>query len=329
MAEYIDTFIREHFRHGTYERRFNIEDDGYWDEQGGEDLISIISIICGQDFKCVDDIAQILIEQDVYDVRDGEDPFYGLDIGYEEKEIYLDDIHNSWQQIENEIKTKRRFFSIRAQEFFEWLFDDIEHLHIYDHQSDPAERRNSIIYELPVDTLLFRARRADTLEICKQYIDSAVKNLFPPPAKYAKEGRMNAKGVSIFYAATEKETCIAEMRTSIGSFVVLGQFKTVEPIRILDFSYFEKAFWKNNLLSYFQDDFEEQVKRRKFLKEIHRLIDFLHKSFFNQFNCLSFTQSKLYMPASKLHRRFNLLRRFLYTQDKILKHFILPNTCST
>lgn len=272
LAEYIDTFIREHFRHGTYERRFNIEHDGYWDEQGGEDLISIISIICGQDFKCVDDIAQILIEQDVYDVRDGEDPFYGLDIGYEEKEIYLDDIHNSWQQIENEIKTKRRFFSNRAQEFFEWLFDDIEHLHIYDHQSDPTERRKSVIYELPVDTLLFRARRADTLEICKQYIDSAVKNISPPPAKYAKEGRMNAKGVSIFYAATEKETCIAEMRTSIGSFVVLGQFKTEEPIRILDFSYFEKAFWKNSLLSYFQDDFEEQVKRRKFLKEIHRLI---------------------------------------------------------
>ncbi|WP_334069910.1 ATP-binding protein, partial [Acinetobacter colistiniresistens] len=44
-----------------------------------------------------------------------------------------------------------------------------------------------------------------------------------------------------------------------------------------------------------------------------KIIDFLHKSFFNQFNCLSFTQSKLYMPASKLNRRFNLLRRFLYT----------------
>ena len=27
------------------------------------------------------------------------------------------------------------------------------------------------------------------------------------------------------------------------------------------------------------------------------------------------------MPASKLNRRFNILRRFLYTQDKILKHF--------
>jgi hypothetical protein len=54
---------------------------------------------------------------------------------------------------------------------------------------------------------------------------------------------------------------------------------------------------------------------------ISESLDFLHKSFFNQFNCLSFTQSKLYMPASKLNRRFNLLRRFLYTQDKILKHF--------
>lgn len=73
-------------------------------------------------------------------------------------------------------------------------------------------------------------------------------------------------------------------------------------------------------------------RQAKSLAEDHPLynkIDFLHKSFFNQFNCLSFTQSKLYMPASKLNRRFNLLRRFLYTQDKILKHFILPNTCST
>ena len=51
------------------------------------------------------------------------------------------------------------------------------------------------------------------------------------------------------------------------------------------------------------------------------LLDFLHKSFFNQFNCLSFTQSKLYMPASKLNRRFNLLRRFLYTQGFVAQRF--------
>ena len=91
-------------------------------------------------------------------------------------------------------------------------------------------------------------------------------------------------------------------------------------------------------LSYFLDDLIDD-KRLRILpvggySEVKKLynhlsIDFLHKSFFNQFNCLSFTQSKLYMPASKLNRRFNLLRRFLYTQDKILKHFILPNTCST
>jgi len=88
--------------------------------------------------------------------------------------------------------------------------------------------------------------------------------------------------------------------------------------------------WEEPLIHFNQ--FVENNYLNKFVHPLRNnlfAIDFLHKSFFNQFNCLSFTQSKLYMPASKLNRRFNLLRRFLYTQDKILKHFILPNTCST
>lgn len=93
--------------------------------------------------------------------------------------------------------------------------------------------------------------------------------------------------------------------------------------------YFFKAptylFWLG--LGYIVPSFA--LAAQSFMSNQQLTLDFLHKSFFNQFNCLSFTQSKLYMPASKLNRRFNLLRRFLYTQDKILKHFILPNTCST
>lgn len=101
-------------------------------------------------------------------------------------------------------------------------------------------------------------------------------------------------------------------------------------------------YWAENLENYSSNndiEYDEviEIKRLNFFigknnagkSKFLRTLDFLHKSFFNQFNCLSFTQSKLYMPASKLNRRFNLLRRFLYTQDKILKHFILPNTCST
>ncbi len=53
--------------------------------------------------------------------------------------------------------------------------------------------------------------------------------------------------------------------------------------------------------------------------KIYLTIDFLHKSFFNQFNCLSFTQSKLYMPASKLNRRFNLLRGFLFALETAMR----------
>lgn len=274
LAEYIDLFIRKYFQHGEYERRYDMEDDGYWEEQRGEDLLSTINMVCGQDFKFVDVIADILIQKDFYDPRGGEEPFYDLDIYYIETKIHFYDMHERWEKIEKEIKTKRRFFSNSARVFFEWLFDDIENLHFYNHQNNDnhLERYKSVVHNLPIGTKFFRARRADTLEMCKKYIDNAINELSPPPAKYAKEGRMNANGVSIFYAAYERDTCIAEMRSSIGSFVVLGEFKIVKSIQILDFSYFEEAIWKNSSLSYFQDDFEEQVGRRRFLSEIHRLI---------------------------------------------------------
>lgn len=82
---------------------------------------------------------------------------------------------------------------------------------------------------------------------------------------------MNAKGVTTFYGALDEQTCLAEMRSSIGSYIVLGRFKTLKPLRILSFSQLEKAVPKEGL-SYFQEDFEKQVRRLKFISQIHRLI---------------------------------------------------------
>ena len=35
---------------------------------------------------------------------------------------------------------------------------------------------------------------------------------------------MNAAGISVFYGAMEEETCIAEARAPVGSYVVIGRF---------------------------------------------------------------------------------------------------------
>ena len=82
---------------------------------------------------------------------------------------------------------------------------------------------------------------------------------------------MNPQGVPVFYGALDVNTCLAEMRSSLGSMLVIGKFETTAPLRIVDFRLLERA-WGGKSLSYFQSDFSAQVERREFLRKVHRLI---------------------------------------------------------
>ena len=64
---------------------------------------------------------------------------------------------------------------------------------------------------------------------------------FPPermtPLKnMPSEGRANPKGIPYLYLATNKETAMAEVRPWIGSFISVGQFKTLRNLRLIDCS---------------------------------------------------------------------------------------------
>ena len=96
--------------------------------------------------------------------------------------------------------------------------------------------------------------------------------LSPPPSAQARAGRMNAEGISVFYGALEVDTCLAELRPSIGGHLVIGTFATTEKVRLLDFRRLDRAYWGRTQLSYFQSDFQAQMERRKFLRNLHRLI---------------------------------------------------------
>jgi hypothetical protein len=52
----------------------------------------------------------------------------------------------------------------------------------------------------------------------------------------AAEGRANPKGIPYLYGATQESTAIAEVRPWIGSWVSVGQFRTLRPLKILDCS---------------------------------------------------------------------------------------------
>jgi hypothetical protein len=56
----------------------------------------------------------------------------------------------------------------------------------------------------------------------------------PPPPKLAAAGRMNARGIPVFYGTTDRNVALAEVRPPVGSKVVVAQFDIIRPLRLLD-----------------------------------------------------------------------------------------------
>jgi len=92
-------------------------------------------------------------------------------------------------------------------------------------------------------TILWRAqvgseKRSDPMPGGRTYTAE-----FPFPAQrmfpfrdQATEGRANPKGIPCLYLATERDTAMGEVRPWKGSLVTVGQFKTVEDLRLVNLS---------------------------------------------------------------------------------------------
>ena len=80
---------------------------------------------------------------------------------------------------------------------------------------------------------------------------------------------MNARGISLFYGATDLDTAIAEVRPPVGSTVVAAEFKLVRPLKLLDLTELENAVEKGSI---FDPTFKRRLERVAFMKSLSRLL---------------------------------------------------------
>lgn len=80
---------------------------------------------------------------------------------------------------------------------------------------------------------------------------------------------MSVDGVAVFYGALESETCLAELRPTIGSEAAVITVRTTTTLRLLDFTRIKDSY---HVLSYFQPDFNEQAEKNIFLRQLESLI---------------------------------------------------------
>lgn len=187
--------------------------------------------------ELADDLVDILSDRESRDVSQGADAFYDKDSLYSpNREIdfgnVLDHIE-TWGSFCSEIKYKTRFFNNELIQSLNSLFSKLDKFD-YDNKRpiriiEPNDLEEAIFY---------RARYApDSHE--KIYSNPSVE-LGPPPPFAASSGRMNPVGVSVFYGAFERKTCIAEIRVPVGETAISGQFKLEKPITVLDLTVLDR-----------------------------------------------------------------------------------------
>ena len=236
LADYVYTALKNHFMITSTEpepwvsammndKEYN--GDGWY--RDGMDLSETIESLLECDEELNDDIIATLSSR-LYEIS-------GFD-EYDEDPLFEATVNKSieWERklydLEHSIKSESRFFNRKVEETLDDIFDGLEHL--------TTRKGDSVLIcagpESKQIHSLFRARVHSSSESLQQTLSSPEKELGPPPANIASAGRMNARGISVFYGALDQHTAISEVRPHVGSYVVVGKFDLVKPLTLINLS---------------------------------------------------------------------------------------------
>jgi hypothetical protein len=265
LGEILEPILRKHIKQGAEVRRFDSDDDNGYYEQEGDDLDHFVQEILGQYFDFNDEIIEAVIDAEGCWPPDGDEPFFDTSCCYVSTEVLDYEYQLGWKDLRKELQTRRRFFSSAAKEFFDELFSDVDTLLTHSFPKDES----GVVLIVPLGFPIYRSRACGSESVLQAMFENPYKEVGPPPPEKARAGRMNPEGISMLYGATEKETCLAELRPPLGGDAATIMVETTETLRLLDFTRMTKAY---KLLSYFQSDFEQQAARFKFLRNLGELI---------------------------------------------------------
>ena len=228
-------------------------------ESEGDSIDWTICEIAEIDYEVACDVIEFLSDFYAYEViKYGETDYY--DSGAHYQELSPNDLgfRYSWLEFQKDVGERARFFNGVAEEILDDIFGDLAaHRTIYD---------ESVIREIGPehsDRFIWRARTAESSEVLKTILTAPIRELGPPPSNLPVSGRMHAAGISVFYGAFDAKTCIAEIRPSVGSHVVLGKFELLRNMRLLDLNLLANVYGGG---SHFDPDYATNRGRAAFLE---------------------------------------------------------------
>lgn len=184
----------------------------------------------------------------------------------------------SWDSFKNEILRSRRYTfllssthdssSIPPDQSFKDILDEIGYF-IEKHDLIRVVKEGNIFVRARAkkpnkDTSYIKAIEPDYLY--QPFND--ISQLSSPPHEYAMEGRMNPKGISMFYCAEKEETCLKEIENSDNVSITIAKFRNVKKLNVLDLgkipstpSLFDEEYEDRSILI-FLNEFEYDISQK-------------------------------------------------------------------
>jgi hypothetical protein len=170
---------------------------------------------------------------------------------------HLTNFEREWSNLQEIAQHKGRYFNESVAGFFRRLFVGVLNLH------DQEER--PLVDQIDQDCSIFRARIARERSELSTIILGLPFELAAPSGRLARAGRLNAAGISVFYGAFDRKTCIAEVRPPVGSSVVIGEFKALRKLSLLNLARLRSLAVNEKFLS---PGYSERSKQFAYLRGI-------------------------------------------------------------
>lgn len=238
--------------------------EGEWIEEG-DSLNNVLAWEFEFEGDLADDVAKILIDNDPAWPPDGEEPFFR-----EDEQYVRDDRFDTqkylwvWRRFEDTLKHQSRFFN-------DFCREDLERILGAPGSAQANELPIRIADETTKNLQFFRSRLADSESMAREICEAPESQLGACPPKFAKDGRMNGRGISVFYGALSQDVAVSEIRPSVGSLVVVGEFRPARQLRLLDLPALQTVKFSIPD-SIFAEGYLELQSRQHFLRGFHSLI---------------------------------------------------------
>lgn len=233
-------------------------------ERDGERTIYAIMGAADISEEIAQDIQSILSYRhfDIEDAQMGVESEFSDEAHYEDIMPRDERWHEEWNSFEKQMKIEARFFSRTAAARLGELFDRIN-----DMQTGDGRSLIQIAGPETNMTHLYRGRVFQSEALLQKAMMRPDLELSAPPAWAAAAGRMNAKGISVFYGATSQEVALAEVRPPVGSWVALARFEIIRPLRLLDLAALGDVSESGSI---FDPDYAYRLGRMMFLRTLSR-----------------------------------------------------------